>query len=196
MKSDILKFDNNSIETASGIEIASKTALYNGYSKKNSAYLELLTEELIGLARQLLDVFQAELWIEADQKGYEIHLSAAADVPHERREELLKMATSGKNEFAKGFMGKLRQIFEVYLYSDSDTTNDMVYIPYMGGMMGGIENFGLVNEWSLSRYQLQKDAKEEEWDELEKSVVAKLADDITVGVKNGKVELVIKKKCV
>lgn len=61
MKSDILKFDNNSIETASGIEIASKTALYNGYSKKNSAYLELLTEELIGLARQLLDVFQAEL---------------------------------------------------------------------------------------------------------------------------------------
>lgn len=129
-------------------------------------------------------------------KGYEIHLSAAADVPHERREELLKMATSGKNEFAKGFMGKLRQIFEVYLYSDSDTTNDMVYIPYMGGMMGGIENFGLVNEWSLSRYQLQKDAKEEEWDELEKSVVAKLADDITVGVKNGKVELVIKKKCI
>ena len=66
----------------------------------------------------------------------------------------------------------------------------------MGGMMGGIENFGLVNEWSLSRYQLQKDAKEEEWDELEKSVVAKLADDITVGVKNGKVELVIKKKCI
>lgn len=49
MKSDILKFDNNSIETASGIEIASKTALYNGYSKKILPIWSCLPKNLSGL---------------------------------------------------------------------------------------------------------------------------------------------------
>ena len=34
----------------------------------------------------------------------------------------------------------------------------------------------------------------EEWDQLEKSIVAKLADDVIVGVRGKKVEIIIKKK--
>ena len=40
---------------------------------------------------------------------------------------------------------------------------------------------------------MQKDHAEE-WDELEKSVIANLADDVTVGVLNGKVDMVVRKK--
>lgn len=195
MKSDVLVFNDSSKSVASGIELAARTAAYCHYDKKNASYLELLTEEFIALARQLLDDFAAELWIEADEDGFEIHLSANTDVSQERREELLKMATSGKNEFAKGFMGKLRQVFEVYLYSNgaSDASN-AIYMPYMDGMMGHV-NMGVMSDWSLIQYQNSVDNKKEEWDELEKSVVAKLADDITVGVKNNKVQLVLKKVC-
>ena len=36
--------------------------------------------------------------------------------------------------------------------------------------------------------------KQEAWDELEKSIIAKLADDVIVGVLGGKVDIVVKKK--
>ena len=35
---------------------------------------------------------------------------------------------------------------------------------------------------------------EEEWDELEKSIVANLADEISIGIKKNRVEMVIYKK--
>lgn len=36
--------------------------------------------------------------------------------------------------------------------------------------------------------------KEEEWDQLEKSIVAKLADNVIVGVMGKKVDIIIKKE--
>lgn len=41
---------------------------------------------------------------------------------------------------------------------------------------------------------MEDTAAEEAWDELEKSIVAKLADDVQVGIRSGKVELVIRKR--
>ena len=41
---------------------------------------------------------------------------------------------------------------------------------------------------------LKKEAEKENWDELEKSVIASVADDVIVGVKGKKAEIVIIKK--
>ena len=57
-------------------------------------------------------------------------------------------------------------------------------------------------EWSMRRYeaalypQVEKNdpAAQEAWDELEKSVVKNVADDVKVYIRNGVVELVILKK--
>ena len=40
----------------------------------------------------------------------------------------------------------------------------------------------------------QENSENEKWDELEKSIVAKLADDVIVGVRGKNVEIVIKKE--
>ena len=47
--------------------------------------------------------------------------------------------------------------------------------------------------WTLSRYKDAQRDNEEPWDELEKSIIANLADDVTVAVKGNNVEIVITK---
>ena len=41
---------------------------------------------------------------------------------------------------------------------------------------------------------MKKDEKSDEWDELEKSVIASTADDVIVGVKGKRADIVIIKK--
>ena len=55
--------------------------------------------------------------------------------------------------------------------------------------------------WTLQTYRVDLDQArgahsdaDEAWDELEKSIVARLADDIAVGVKGDRIDLVIKKQ--
>ena len=50
--------------------------------------------------------------------------------------------------------------------------------------------------WSLEAYRgsVDKENEPESWDELEKSVIASLADDIFVGVKGSQADIVIVKK--
>ena len=50
--------------------------------------------------------------------------------------------------------------------------------------------------WSLADYRKKvenADAAESERDELEKSIVAKLADEVKVGIRSGKAEVMIEK---
>jgi hypothetical protein len=52
--------------------------------------------------------------------------------------------------------------------------------------------------WSLDHYIARQQspldtAGDEEWDQLEKSIVAKLADDVIVGVRGRRVEIIIQK---
>ena len=62
-------------------------------------------------------------------------------------------------------------------------------------------SMGYERMWSLKSMRNDLDnsknnnaGAEEEWDELEKSIVGKLADEVLVGVRSRKVELIIKKK--
>ena len=49
--------------------------------------------------------------------------------------------------------------------------------------------------WTLENYKNQaKKAKEEAWDELEKSVIASIADDVIVGVKGKRADIIVIKK--
>ncbi|MBQ6123248.1 MAG: hypothetical protein IJI59_16145, partial [Clostridia bacterium] len=61
-------------------------------------------------------------------------------------------------------------------------------------------NADMLTIWTLQTYRndlnlarADSDNAEEAWDELEKSIVAKLADDIVVGVKGDRIDLVISK---
>ena len=50
--------------------------------------------------------------------------------------------------------------------------------------------------WRLTEYRsnVKKEEQEDAWDELEKSVIASVADDVIVGVKGKKADITIVKK--
>ena len=52
---------------------------------------------------------------------------------------------------------------------------------------------GYVYSWSLYNYKTAVEEKEDAYAELERSIVAKLSDDIIVGVRGRNVEIVVKK---
>lgn len=66
----------------------------------------------------------------------------------------------------------------------------------MYGNLEGVNEFGYM--WSLCDYRnsledavIDNEACKEAWDELEKSIVANIANDVLVGVKGNKVDMTI-----
>ena len=47
------------------------------------------------------------------------------------------------------------------------------------------------NAWALSAYKAEAKETPEAWDELEKSLIANLADDVIVGIIGSKVDIVV-----
>jgi len=48
--------------------------------------------------------------------------------------------------------------------------------------------------WSLQKYRVKSEEKKDEaWDELEKSIIANIADDVLVSLNGKSVEIIVKK---
>lgn len=168
--------------------------------------LELLVEETLGMVKTMLNDFYGQLWFVNDGATCEIHFEATADMNRNRKEELLSMASSGRNAAAKGFMAKLGDMISGALYGFGQTMDaygqetihyGIVHSPGMT-MTPTVD---MVPIWTLQAYKDglteargANSAAEEAWDELEKSIVARLADDVVVGVKGDRIDLIIKKK--
>ena len=120
----------------------------------------------------------------------------------EMRSQLLSASSSGKNAAAKGFMGKLRVLIAEALFTTTPYDSQMVAGMSLGMMnMDGLsmqETFGYY--WSMDRYmnevknQMADSADAAEaWDELEKSIVANIADEVSVRILGSNVEIIVAK---
>ncbi len=96
-------------------------------------------------------------------------------------------------------MGKLRDFFERGADEDIAAHTSPLLMP---GMYEHSSTPTLDWEWSMTQYEKALaygvDRKDEKaikaWDELEKSVVAHVADDVKVSIRNQQVEMTIIKK--
>ena len=205
MKSNICKLNKDlTCLEAVLIEVEKATA-YNNLEDKKSLRLRLLAEELCGMLPGLVENFNGEFWAENDGDNYELHVELKAeDMTVELRDELVSVSKSGKNAAAKGIMGKIRAIAETMLLVASDPS-----LPVPAGKFYDFNGFnmgfgfvdptlatknGYIYSWSLFNYKTAVKGNENEaLAELERSIVAKLADDIIVGVIGNHVEIVFKK---
>ena len=181
-----------------------KVTAYNGLEDKKALRLRLLAEELCGMLPGLVENFSGEFWAENDGDDYELHVELKADdMSFEVRDELISVSKTGKNSAAKGVMGKIRAVAETMLLVAFDPTLSTPvgeYYDCHGYNLGfgfidptmAVET-GYVYSWSLFNYKTAVENKKEEYAELERSIVAKLADDIIVGVRGKNVEIVVKK---
>ena len=206
MKSNICKLNKDVACLGTVLAEVEKVTTYNGLDDKNALRLRLLTEELCGMLSGLIQNFSGEFWSENDENCYELHVELKADdMSIDLRDELISISKSGKNAAATGIMGKIRAVAETMLLVASDPTFPMPapegefydchgFNVSFGYMTPNISrDTGYMCSWSLFNYKSAVEDVEDASAELERSIVAKLADDIIVGVRGKNVEIVVKK---
>ena len=194
MKTDVITISSKGSGMEAALRQAEKVAAYKGLTGKGAIHLRLLTEEMMGMMRGITGETKGEFWIEDEDNTYQLHLRVLTRMNFDKRDQLLASSTSGKNEAAKGLMGRLRAFFD----QGSDTTP--LYLHH-SEMMEFSSTPTLDWEWSMTAYQREleqwapKDTQAKEiWDELEKSVVTHVADEIKVSIRGDHAEMIILKK--
>ena len=202
MKTDVIAISPAGEGMAEALRQTEKAAAYQGLTPKESLRLRLLGEEMMGMLRTIVGEGRSNVWVEAEGKVFSLHLAAGTRINADMREELLKTATSGKNAAVKGFMSRLRDIFTQLVEPDSATISPADYgFSYVDvasfDASLGVTTHGMLYGWSMKEY---KHAAEEhlaeeadKWDELEKSITARLADEVKIFIRGNTVEMVIEK---
>jgi len=199
MISDVIVVSSKGSQMETALNQVEKVAEYKRLSPKGALHLRLLAEEMMGMMRSLTGETEGRFWIEDEEGEYRLHLQAATRMDSSKREQLLAVSSSGKNESAKGLMGRLRDFFDRGADADMSGFSSPLMLPEM---YEHPTSPALDWEWSMMKYEdalsaqiKRNDSKAQEaWDELEKSVVAHVADDVKVSIRGGKVEMIIIKK--
>lgn len=188
---------------------AEKFAEYNDIKGKNAMNVRLLTEEALGMIHGIMHNFKGELWLESEpaEQGLicRVHVRTPRGVTEAQEHKLLAVSSTGRNESAKGIIGKIRELIRM----GTQNTDSAAEARNMGGTLDGWFNMGLphsdmsyindyyVGYWSLDTYrdnlEAEGDAPQEAYDELERSIIAKLADDVKVWLRSDSTEVVIEK---
>ena len=110
--------------------------------------------------------------------------------------EDLNTSTHKRNEASVGIMGKIKDFIEGSLFYLGSGSNRPVGDYHMVGCVSYEE----IQLWSLEQYRLCLEKDREEgadvdalFDELEKSIVANIADDVRVSVQDDNIEMIIRK---
>ena len=197
MKSEIITVTSQGEGMSAALSMTEKLGAESGLDSKPVLHLRLLAEELFGMLRSITGELAAEYWVEEEDKRFELHMkSKREDLTLEMREQFLSASSSGKNEAAKGFMGKIRDMIGILLTPQENDFSGLS-LGLMG--MGSPGGYRAGNyEWNLRSYiegiedKVGEDGEAAEaWDELEKSIVAKIADDVKVGILGSEVELTV-----
>ena len=191
MKSDVITVSSREDRIDLVLAQAEQVASYQKLSPKSAMRLRLLAEEMMCMMRAINGDLTGDFWIENEGDQYELHLHAVTKVDNRKRVQLLSAATSGKNEAHRGLMGKIRAFFE--------PMEGLMVLPTMSP-----ESTSSEAVWTMRAYEAQvkeymrqnREGAEAAWDELEKSVIAHVADDVKVSIRGFDVEMVAYKRLV
>ena len=170
--------------------------------KRDTLRLDLLVEETLGMVKAMLEDFYGQLWFEMQGGICEIHFEATANMDMDKKRELLSVSSTGKNAAAKGFMARIGGMITNALFNVGQTLDAYGQETIRYGIVNMPTdmalNTGMIPIWTLQTYKTDlaeahgtDSAADAALEDLEKSIVAKLADDIVVGVKGDRVDLII-----
>ena len=145
----------------------------------------------------IIDDFEGELWIDFEDGVCKVNLSVQIpELNSEKKEKLVAVAKSKTNSAAVGIVGKIRDAIENIFLNESTVSAIGASAGVFHLATGYSEGVDYSYLWTLEQYrkQLKEQAQAEAWDELEKSVIASVADDVIVGIQGKRADIIIVKK--
>ena len=192
MISDICKIEKGTRDLDSILIESNKVAVYNELNEKQTLQLRLICEELDAMLPNIINDFDGDFWIEFDNGQCKVVADISlAEFTADKKKELIAISKNKKNAFSKGIIGKIRSAIEdLYLDKENaEALNMSILFNKALGYSVGMENSYI---WSLNNYKNNVvEENKEDWDELEKSIIAHLADDVIVGVKGTKATITV-----
>lgn len=194
MKSDtiILKNEVQEVDIEKILNQVEKVAQFGDLTGKQAQQLRLLAEELIGFERGILGFSDGEFYIENNDMEYRLYLHADVKMDMWDREKAAGLSSTGQNAAYKGFKGKIRKIVDIMCEFDTGSvseTNGFLVNPVSAGA-----NCSYDHAWAMSDYVKTVAKNTEEWDMLEHSILANMADDVIVATRNDFIDIIIVKK--
>ena len=189
MKSNVIKITKDQDNLNKILFETKKVSVYAELDSKQTLRTQLIAEELVGMLKELSGDFEGEFWVEQQESSFEFltRIYINENMDNQTKRKFINISSDKKNAAAKGIMGKIRDIVENMLYPENAVYSSN-FISYQ------LETAVLLNDqWTLKRYKDAERNNKEPWDELEKSIIANLADDVSVAVKGNNVEIVITK---
>jgi hypothetical protein len=197
MKSNVCKIEKGTKYLNSILAESERVAKYNGFNHKQTLQLRLLCEELDGMLPNIIEGFKGEFWIEFEDGVCKVNVSISIpELTTDKKNKLIDIAKNKKNAAVVGIIGKIRNSIENFFLDEER----MDSLAFSAGSFGVANSYGegvdYAYLWRLEEYRstVKKETREDDWDELEKSVIASVADDVIVGVKGTCAEIVIIKK--
>lgn len=172
MKSDIIRIDNQGHGFQNAVAETKKVAAYQSLDARSSLRLELITEEMLSLARSVTGEMQASFWLEATGRSFELHMMTKTVMDKEKRQLLISSTSSRKNEAAKSLLGHLRDAFEQAMAAEPTHPENDLPVEILSDLV----------------YQKYDDP---EWDGYERSVLRRLADDVKIAIRGGLVDMTV-----
>lgn len=195
-QSDVYEIRSNRKSIEIALAETEKFASMHKKVGKELVHLRLLSEELIGMIRSVLNTAEGGYYVSCDdqEKSFELHLIAYATVGDNAQKALLKAATSGKNRAYQGVTGLMNRFIDYVANPEVISFNAMDPTVYDISSYAGMTVSPTKVDWSLEHYLdvVKQEDKAENWDELEMSILRRIAKDIVVSCRRDKVEIIIK----
>ena len=155
--------------TSTALQFAERQRL----SSADSNHLQLMSEELVVMLRDILADTRSTFYIEGSGLLYRMHLHIPISIDSDGYHTLLSLSSSGRNDAATDLGSRIREIMLTGLdrlrKSDSDTED--------------IEDFN----WEID------EPDREQMNSVSKSILTTYADDIKVSIDKDRTDIVVEK---
>ncbi len=195
MKSDIMVIGTNQDFTKKALDFTEQYA--GNLPKKAHLRIRLVAEELMNLFRSITGEMEAEYWIENESNIFTLHLDTKTIMFAKKRQELMELSSTKENAAAKGVIGKIREAFELALLPMDEREAMLSRYSFYGFTSADSMNSTPEDVWKMSDYIAEVNKSDdtefvqEAKDELEKSIIANLAKDVTISIRGDKVSMAV-----
>ena len=196
MKSESIVISTNEGNIDKVLEVVE--AFSKDLDHKTGLRIRLLAEETMNLIRSITGEMDAEFFLERDDDQVRLHLNTNTIMFAAKRKELMEISTSKENAAAKGFMGKIREVFELAMLPKDERSARESRI----GMMGLVDPTALSatssETWKMSNYKDSVDKMDQNTEfaqearnELERSILGNIAKEVEISIIGDDVKMTI-----